>query len=116
MEKSLIQKLQKAGVSADVILALVLDDDQPAEGAQAPAGDSAQSAADPQGGAQTPEVPAQPAQPAGGTDPILAAINKLTGAIQASNIINSGAAGRPQAVTVDDVMAKIIQPTAPGKK
>lgn len=107
MEKALIQRLQKAGVGSDVILALILDEEQAAP--------------------ETPETPAPEAQPETGTpagqpaapakpDPILEAINKLTGAIQASNIINSGAPGRPQAVTVDDVMAKIIQPQAPGKE
>lgn len=116
MEKSLIQKLQKAGVSADVILALVLDDDQAPENPQTPAGGSPQSPADPGQGNPAPEAPKTPAQPAGQVDPVLGAIERLTGAIQASNIINSGAAGRPQAVTVDDVMAKIIQPQAPGKE
>ena len=110
MEKSLIQKLQKAGVEADVILALILDDEQPAPEAET----QTQPAAD--APAEQPEQQAQPEANVTVTDPILAAINKLTGAIQASNIINSGAAGRPQAVTVDDVMAKIIQPQAPGKE
>lgn len=108
MEKSLIQKLQKAGVGSDVILALILDDEQAApETPETPAPESAQPET------ETPaEQPAAPARP----DPILEAINKLTGAIQASNIINSGAPGRPQAVTIDDVAAKIIQPQAPGKE
>lgn len=106
MEKALIQKLQKAGVGSDVILALILDDEQVApETPETPAQENAQ----PEAPAAAPAAPATP-------DPILEAINKLTGAIQASNIINSGAPGRPQAVTVDDVMAKIIQPQAPGKE
>lgn len=106
MEKSLIQKLQKAGVGSDVILALILDDEQAApETLETPAQEEAQ----PEAPAAAPAAPATP-------DPILEAINKLTGAIQASNIINSGAPGRPQTVTVDDVMAKIIQPQAPGKE
>ena len=106
MDKNLIAKLQKAGVGSDVILALILDDEQAApETPETPAQEEAQ----PEAPAEAPETPSRP-------DPILEAINKLTGAIQASNIINSGAAGRPQAVTVDDVMAKIIQPQAPGKE
>ena len=89
-----------------MILALILDDEQAApETPETPAPEEAQ----PETPAADPETPAKP-------DPILEAINKLTGAIQASNIINSGAPGRPQAVTVDDVMAKIIQPQAPGKE
>ena len=102
MEKSLIQKLQKAGVDAQVILSLIMDDDQ-----------AAPETPEAQPETETPaEQPAAPARP----DPTLEAINKLTGAIQALNITNSGAPGRPQAVTVDDVMAKIIQPQAPGKE
>lgn len=110
MEKELIQKLQKAGVASDVILALILDDEQPAPEAQTQNQPAAEQPA------EQPEQQAAPETGGTATDPILAAINKLTGAIQASNIINSGAAGRPQAVTVDDVMAKIIQPQAPGKE
>ena len=43
------------------------------------------------------------------TDPILAAINKLTGAIQASNILKSGTDG-PQNETADDILAQMINP------
>lgn len=109
MDKNLIAKLQKAGVGSDVILALIMDDEQAAPEAEAPETGAPESAEQ-----ETPaeDKPAAAPQP----DPILEAINKLTGAIQASNIINAGAAGRPQAVTVDDVMAKIIQPQAPGKE
>lgn len=112
MEKALIQKLQKAGVDAQVILSLIMDEDQAApETPETPAPEAQPETETPETG--TPEkTPATPVKP----DPILEAINKLTGAIQASNIINSGAPGRPQAVTVDDVMAKIIQPQAPGKE
>lgn len=106
MDKNLIAKLQKAGVGSDVILALILDDEQAApETPETPAQEEAQ-----------PETPAAAPETMSRPDPILEAINKLTGAIQASNIINAGAAGRPQQVTVDDVMAKIIQPQAPGKE
>lgn len=112
MEKELISKLQKAGVSADVILALVLDEDDNKEAA---AGTGAESASDRQTDAvqSAEETPKTAEERPPVNDAILAAINKLTGAIQASNIINAGAQGRPQAITVDDVMAKIIQPTAP---
>lgn len=109
MDKNLIAKLQKAGVGSDVILALIMDDEQAAPEAAAPETEAQESA---QPEAPAAEQPAATPQP----DPILEAINKLTGAIQASNIINAGAAGRPQQVTVDDVMAKIIQPQAPGKE
>lgn len=115
MEKGLIQKLQKAGVDAQTILALILDDEQPAPEAETQDPPANEQPANEQP-AEQPEQQAQPEVQAAVTDPILAAINKLTGAIQASNIINSGAQGRPQAVTVDDVMAKIIQPQAPGKE
>lgn len=109
LEKDLMLKLQQAGVSADVILALIMDEGTPA--AETPAAETPAGTPDPETPAAQPEQNQTPQ-----TDAVLAAIEKLTGAIQASNIINAGAAGRPQTVTVDDVMAKLIQPQAPGKE
>lgn len=100
-----VKKLQKAGVSADVILALLDDEEDDNTPASADAG--GQGSANPEA-----ENPAAGAAP-GGYDPILAAIDKLTGAIQASNIINMTQGGKPATVTVDDVMSKIIGANAP---
>ena len=96
MDKELIKKLSKAGVSSDVIIALMLDEEdkpQP-EPTQQP---------EP---AQQPE-PKQPAPV--GNNAILAAIEKLTGAVQAANIRNMGGS-TPKQETAGDVLAQIINP------
>lgn len=111
MEKELINKMLKAGIDAQTVLSLILDDDTPAETPEAAAGTGAEGAADPAPADAAPEAQAAPAQ----NDAILAAINKLTGAIQASNIINLGK-DTPPALTVDDVMKKLIGSEAPAGK
>lgn len=112
MEKELINKLHKAGVDADTILALILDEEAAQD--QTPSGDTgAESSADSQAGNITPN--AQETQAQGNQDAILAAINKLTGAIQANNILNAGG-DKPAVITVDDVMKKLIMPDKPGGK
>lgn len=106
MNTDLIKKLKEKGVPADVILELVLDDQEPGatpEPAQ-PAEDPApQPAADP----ATDPAP-QPATPAG-TDKILEAIERLTGAIQAGNIRGMNSGG-PQTETADEILAAMIAP------
>lgn len=99
MDKKLIGKMQKAGVSADVILALMLDEEEqtpPAEAEQTPPAEAE----------QTPPAESKAAAPAG-NDAILAAISKLTGAIQASNIINSRQNG-PKPQSVDEILAGVL--------
>ena len=94
IEKSLIQKLQAAGVAADVILQLVLDEDP----APTPA----------------PADPApQPAAPAS-NDAILQAINRLTGSIQAMNLRTIGGQ-QPPVQTSDDILKFMMSPAAPGE-
>lgn len=113
MNTDLIKKLKEKGVPADVILELVLDDQElgatpePAEDpAPQPAADPApQPAADP--------AP-QPAAPAG-TDKILEAIERLTGAIQAGNIRGMNSGG-PQTETTDEILASMLAPKKKGDK
>lgn len=97
IEKSLIQKLHAAGVSPDVILQLVLDDDTPAPPQPAPADPAPQPA---------PADPAPAAIPQG--DAILQAINRLTGSIQAMNIRGIGGATPPAQPTARDALAYMI--------
>lgn len=111
MDKQLINKLLKAGVDAQTVLSLIMDDDLPAETPAAAGDTGAESAADTPAGNQTPEAQEAPAQ----NDAILAAINKLTGAIQASNILNMGGS-TPPTTSIDDVMKKLIQPDKPAGK
>lgn len=99
MDKELIKKLSKAGVSSDVILALMLDEE-----------DKPQPENNPEP-AKQPEPEKKPEQPvAVGNDAILAAIEKLTGAVQAANIRNMGGS-TPKPESADDVLAQIINPT-----
>ena len=100
MDKELIKKLSKAGVSSDVILALMLDEDEKPQPEQKPEPAKQQK--------PNPEPAPKPA--AVGNDAILAAIEKLTGAVQAANIRNMGGS-TPKQETADDVLAQIINPT-----
>lgn len=99
MDKELIKKLSKAGVSSDVILALMLDEDEKPQPEQKPEPAKQQK--------PNPEPTPKPA--AVGNDAILAAIEKLTGAVQAANIRNMGGS-TPKQETADDVLAQIINP------
>lgn len=103
MDKELIKKLSKAGVSSDVILAIMLDEDENPQPEQKP-----EPTPKPE---QKPETKPKPEQnPAAvGNDAILAAIEKLTGAVQAANIRNMGGS-TPKQETADDVLAQIINP------
>ncbi len=106
ISQSLINKLKDKGVSADIILDLILDDEQnkPMNEKQ----DNPKTPAPETPAAQ--ETPAAPETPAGQTqDVILQAINKLTGAIQASNIINTGSKG-PETETSEAALAQLINP------
>lgn len=97
IDQKTAQALKDKGVDPGIILDLMLEQD-----------------ADPE---QTPDrkpeeqKPAEqkPAEQKPDPDPILQAINKLTGAIQASNILNSGSQG-PAAETSEDILAQLINP------
>lgn len=98
MELTLIKKLKDAGVPADTILSLLLEDgDRPPE---------PETPAEPEP-VPEPKPETAPAPEAPKTDAILDAINKLTGVIQASNIINAGHDGRKEE-TADDVLAAML--------
>lgn len=115
MNTDLIKKLKEKGVPADVILELVLDDQEPGATPEPvqPAEDPApQPAADP---AQPAAQDTQPAAAPAGTDKILEAIEKLTGAIQAANIRGMNSGG-PQSETADDILASMIAPKKKGDK
>jgi hypothetical protein len=59
-----------------------------------------------------PVAPAAPAAPA--ADPVLAEIQRLTGALQASALLNSNMP--PQTQTAEDILAEIINPPTAAKK
>ena len=107
IDKKLIEKLSKAGVDPAVIVSMLLDDDETEQESPAAAADPA-PAPSPE---PAPAKPVETPQPAGVTnDAILAAIEKLTGAIHA-NALRSASAGDPAAAeTTDEILAKMLRP------
>lgn len=107
IDLKLIKKLQAAGVTSDTLLTLILEDDSPEQPAAAsPASEPEQPQAEPVKKPEQPEQPAaqtEPVKPA--ADPVLAAIEKLTGAIQASNVLNA-TRGSAAIKTADEVLAE----------
>lgn len=94
-----LKALKAAGVEDAVLIRLLFDDQEaeeiPADPAQAP---------DPE------PAPAPAAAPIEtGADKILAAIERLTGAVQASNM-RSMDGGQPVRETADDILASLIAP------
>lgn len=109
LPKDLIKKLNEAGVDPTVIVRLMLDDepetvtpDEPQDPAPAPAP------------APEPAPASAPEQPAG-SDKILEAIERLTGAVQAANIRSMSAGDPATAETADEILASIISPKKGGK-
>ena len=83
--------LAKAGFTAQQIAGLSMLAGQPAQPAQ----------------------PAQPVQPAQPADPVLAELQKLTGLVQGSNIMN---VNQPKVQTAEEILAEIINPAPKGEK
>lgn len=108
IDKGMIKKLSSAGVSPEIILNLLLDEDEPEQAAEV--------RADPAQVVQAPlpaeNVPSAPAPEPRKDDVILSAIEKLTGAIQASNIRSMSAGDPAQAETADTILASLIAPKA----
>lgn len=104
IDQTMIKKLKDAGVGADIIINLLLEE-EPANPAPAAAPEQKEQPA------EAPETPAAPAEKQPDPDPILKAIADLTGAIQASNILRTGREKAEQP-TADDVLAEILS----GKK
>lgn len=90
--KEQVQALRDAGISENAIIDRILADPAPA---------------DPKPADPKPADP-KPAQPVDRTDDILAAINKLTGALQLSNQ-QAGRAGAASE-SVDDILASVLAP------
>lgn len=111
IDKSLVKKLSSAGVDPAVIINLLLDEDEPEQAAEVRADPDKASVWKPLP-EKTPEpepLPDFKPEPRK-DDAILAAIEKLTGAIHASNIINSSAGDPAAKETADDILAAMIRP------
>lgn len=104
MDRALIKKLSEAGVAPEVIVRLLLDDEPEKMAEPAP-----EPAPAPEPRPEPAPEPKPEPKPDLQSDKILAAIERLTGAVQASNIRNLGGPG-PEAETVDDILAQVIAP------
>lgn len=100
--KEQVQALRDAGISENAIIDRILADPAPADPAPADPKPADPAPADP-----APADP-KPAQPVDRTDDILAAINRLTGALQLSNQ-QTGRAGAASE-SVDDILASVLAP------
>lgn len=117
MEKTMMQKLIDAGVSAEVVLKLHMEDEDhaPKEQEKPEDPEEKEKPRDPEEQKKPrdpeeqkkPEDPEEREKPAGNTDAVLAAIEKLTGAIQAGNIRGTYTKNTPQ--TTDDILATILR-------
>lgn len=103
--KEQVQALRDAGIAENAIIDRILSDPAPAAPADPKPADH--KPADPAPADPAPADP-KPAQPVDRTDDILAAINKLTGALQLSNQ-QTGRAGAASE-SVDDILASVLAP------
>ncbi len=106
-----ILMLAKAGFSAQQIAGLSMVKEQPAPAPVAPAPAPAPAPVAP---APAPVAPAPaPVAPALVADPVLAELQKLTGLVQNSNILQSA---QPKVQTPEEILAEIINPAPKGDK
>ena len=101
-----ILTLAKAGFTAQQIAGLSMVANQPVVTPAQPVATPAQPVATP---AQPVATPAQPAP----VDPVLAELQKLTGLVQGSNIMN---VNQPKVQTPEEILAEIINPAPKGDK
>lgn len=106
-----ILTLAKAGFTAQQIAGLSMVANQPSPTPAQPVVTPAQPVATP---AQPVPSPAQPVPtPAHPADPVLAELQKLTGLVQGSNIMN---VNQPKVQTPEEILAEIINPAPKGDK
>lgn len=106
-----ILTLAKAGFTAQQIAGLSMVANQPVPTPAQPVPTPAQPIVTP---AQPVATPAQPvATPAQPIDPVLAELQKLTGLVQGSNIMN---VNQPKVQTPEEILAEIINPAPKGDK
>lgn len=124
MTKDMIGKMSEAGVPAELIVKMLLSEEESIPGSAPVPVPSPENIPAPQAPAQPDPAPSAPAgSPAVGEkpslsiaiepepDPVLTAIRELTGAIQASNIINKSrdyTAPKSLQDQTDEILAKIL--------
>ena len=107
MDKAILRKLKEKGVDASIILDLLLEEDESNDTKALPE-DPAAAGSRPENSTKAAEAekPVEaPKKPA--PDPVLEAINKLTGAVQAMNR-RGDYVDSPGGETTDDILSKII--------
>lgn len=109
-----VKKLKEKGVDPSIILDLLLDEEQdPGTNTDAPMNEKPEKAPEEKNPAAQAD-PEEKKSAAGQTndiqDQILKAIEKLTGAVQTSNLLNAGSVG-PDVDTTEAALASIINPT-----
>lgn len=108
-----ILTLAKAGFTAQQIAGLSMVANQPVPTPAQPVSTPAQPVPTPAQPVPTPAQPVPtPAQPAP-VDPVLAELQKLTGLVQGSNIMN---VNQPKVQTPEEILAEIINPAPKGDK
>lgn len=108
MDKAILRKLKEKGVDASIILDLLLEDEDDANDTKALPKDPAAAGSRPENStkAAEPKKADEPSKkPA--PDPVLEAINKLTGAVQAMNR-RGDYVDSPGGEQTDDILAKVI--------
>lgn len=110
LSKEQVQALRDAGISESAIIDRILADPAPADPKPADPAPADPKPADPKPADPKPLDP----KPVDRTDDILAAINKLTGALQLSNQHRGREGSAPE--SVDDILASVLMPKEPNKK
>ena len=104
--------LAKAGFTAQQIAGLSMLAGQPTQPAQPVQPAQPAQPVQPTQPVQ-PVQPVQPTQPVQPADPVLAELQKLTGLVQCSNIMN---VNQPKVQTAEEILAEIINPAPKGDK
>lgn len=97
VSKKLAEKMFDMGVSSDIILKLMLEDEVESE---------ASSEEKPASGEEKPEAPKEESKDETYGDPVLKAIESLTGMIAAQNIRRDYRDSQKE--TADDILAKVL--------
>lgn len=109
-----IKKLKDKGVDSSIILDLLLEEDEdPGQTPENPKNEKPENTPEdkkPEDKKPEDKKPETPEQKNDIQDQILKAIEKLTGAVQTSNLLNAGSEG-PDVDKTEDILASIINPT-----
>ena len=112
MTKEQVQALRDAGIAENAIIDRILAETATAADDQSAAQAVPEVQPEPEAQPEQKAAPAPEPKPADRTDEILAAITKLTGALQIQNQHRGRPGAQPE--SVDDILASVLKP--PGAK